>query len=72
LRPPAPSRLLRPCRARTEGDKELGKVVDNVITVPAVPPLIAPVPVVVALHLFSYTSPEYREAIDKPRDLARA
>jgi len=57
----------------TEGDTELGKVVDNVIYVPAVPPLIAPVPVVVALQLFAYHVARMRGcAIDKPRNLAKS
>jgi len=57
----------------TEGDTELGKVVDNVIYVPAVPPLIAPVPVVVALQLFAYHVARIRGcAIDKPRNLAKS
>src|SRR6267143_314252 len=57
----------------TEGDKDIGKVVDNVIYVPAVPPLFAPVPVVVALQLFSYHVARIRGcAIDKPRNLAKS
>src|SRR2546427_491190 len=57
----------------TEGDKELGKVVDNVIYVPEVPPLFAPVPVVVALQLFAYHVARIRGcAIDKPRNLAKS
>ena len=56
-----------------EGDKDLGKVVDNVIYVPAVPPLFAPVPVVVALQLFAYHVARIRGcAIDKPRNLAKS
>src|SRR2546425_7390685 len=57
----------------TEGDKDIGKVVDNVIYAPAVPPLFAPVPVVVALQLFSYHVARIRGcAIDKPRNLAKS
>ncbi len=57
----------------TEGDKDLGKIVDNVIYVPAVPPLFAPVPVVVALQLFAYHVARVRGcAIDKPRNLAKS
>jgi len=57
----------------TEGDKDLGKVVDNVIYVPEVPPLFAPVPVVVALQLFAYHVARIRGcAIDKPRNLAKS
>ncbi len=57
----------------TEGDKDLEKVVDNVIYVPAVPPLFAPVPVVVALQLFAYYVARFRGcAIDKPRNLAKS
>ena len=57
----------------TEGDKDLAKVVDNVIYVPAVPPLFAPVPVVVALQLFAYHVARIRGcAIDKPRNLAKS
>ena len=57
----------------TEGDKELAKVVDHVIYVPAVPPLFAPVPVVVALQLLAYHVAKIRGcSIDKPRNLAKS
>jgi len=57
----------------TQGDKDLGKVVDNVIYTPAVSPLFAPVPVVVALQLFSYHVARIRGcSIDKPRNLAKS
>ena len=57
----------------TEGDKDLGKVVDNVIYTPAVPPLFAPVPVVVALQLLAYHVARIRGcSIDKPRNLAKS
>ncbi len=57
----------------TEGDKELGRFVDDVVYVPAVSPLFAPVPVVVALQLFAYHVARVRGcSIDKPRNLAKS
>ena len=57
----------------TEGDKELRKFVDDVVYVPAVSPLFAPVPVVVALQLFAYHVARVRGcSIDKPRNLAKS
>ncbi len=57
----------------TEGDRDLGKLVDDVILVPAVPTLFAPVPVTVALQLFAYHVARGRGCpIDKPRNLAKS
>jgi len=57
----------------TEGDKDLGKLVDDVVYVPAVPTLFAPMPVVVALQLFAYHVARVRGCpIDKPRNLAKS
>ena len=57
----------------TEGDKELAKVVDDVLYVPAVPALFAPVPISVILQLFAYNVAKTRGcSIDKPRNLAKS
>ncbi len=57
----------------TEGDKELGKLVDDVVYVPAVPTLFAPIPVTVALQLFAYYAARANgRSIDKPRNLAKS
>ncbi len=57
----------------TEGDRDLGKLVDDVVYVPAVPTLFAPVPVTVALQLFAYyVARANGRPIDKPRNLAKS
>ncbi len=55
-----------------EGDTELGKYADDVIYIREIPPLFSPVPVVVALQLFSYYLARERGCpIDKPRNIAK-
>ena len=57
----------------TEGDKELPKFVDDVITVPDIPWIFSPVPVSVALQIFAYEVARLRGcAIDRPRNLAKS
>ncbi|HEY8960729.1 MAG TPA: glutamine--fructose-6-phosphate transaminase (isomerizing), partial [Luteolibacter sp.] len=69
------------CRARgarilgivTEGDHEAAEVMDEVITIPACHPLVATIPAVVALQLFSYHVAQARGCeIDQPRNLAKS
>ncbi len=56
-----------------EGDRELGKYVDDVLTVPEVEPLLAPLPVSVALQLLAYYAADaLGQSIDKPRHLAKS
>ena len=57
----------------TEGNRELPKFVDDVITVPDIPWIFSPVPVSVALQLFAYEVARLRDcAIDRPRNLAKS
>ena len=57
----------------TEGDKELAKFADDIITVPRLPWIFSPVPVSVALMLFAYHVARLRGCpIDKPRNLAKS
>ncbi|MEI8121246.1 MAG: glutamine--fructose-6-phosphate aminotransferase, partial [bacterium] len=69
------------CRARhapvigivTEGDTETESHLDAVIRVPRCSHLIAPLPTVVALQMFSYHVARIRQcAIDQPRNLAKS
>jgi glucosamine--fructose-6-phosphate aminotransferase (isomerizing) len=69
------------CRARgarilgiiTEGDHEAAECMDEVITIPACHPLVATIPAVVALQLFSYHVAQARGCeIDQPRNLAKS
>ncbi|ASW42373.1 glutamine--fructose-6-phosphate transaminase (isomerizing) [Clostridium isatidis] len=56
-----------------EGHDTIEKVVDNVIYIPRVSPILAPVLSVVPLQLFSYHIAKARGCdIDKPRNLAKA
>ena len=56
-----------------EGHDTIEKVVDNVIYIPRVSPILAPVLSVVPLQLFSYYIAKSRGCdIDKPRNLAKA
>jgi len=56
-----------------EGHDTIEKVVDNVIYIPRVNPILAPVLSVVPLQLFSYYIAKARGCdIDKPRNLAKA
>ena len=57
----------------TEGDKELPRFVDDLITIPRMSWIFSPVPVSVALMLFAYHVARLRECpIDKPRNLAKS
>jgi glucosamine--fructose-6-phosphate aminotransferase (isomerizing) len=69
------------CRARgarilgivTEGDLEAAECMDDYITIPRCHPLVATVPAVVALQLFSYHVARHRGCeIDQPRNLAKS
>ncbi len=69
------------CRARgarilgivTEGDHETAECMDDFITIPRCHPLIATIPAVVALQLFSYHVARLRGCeIDQPRNLAKS
>jgi len=56
----------------TEGDRDLGKFVDHMLTVPRVRDLLYPVAVTVVLQLFAYHAAKKRGCpIDKPRNLAK-
>jgi len=57
----------------TEGDRDVERVVDDVVYVPAVRPLFAAVPASIALQLFAYRVAQKRGCpIDKPRNLAKS
>jgi len=57
----------------TAGDKELPKVVDDVLTVPEMASVFYPVPVTVVAQLFAYYVARKRGCpIDKPRNLAKS
>ena len=69
------------CRARgarilgiiTEGDHESAEIMDDFISIPACHPLVATIPAVVALQLFSYHVARIRGCeIDQPRNLAKS
>ncbi|MFZ9940744.1 MAG: glutamine--fructose-6-phosphate transaminase (isomerizing) [Luteolibacter sp.] len=69
------------CRARgarilgvvTKGDHEAAECMDDYIEVPACHPLVATIPAVVALQLFSYHVARIRGCeIDQPRNLAKS
>ena len=69
------------CRARgarilgivTEGDHETAECMDDFIAVPRCHPLVATIPAVVALQLFSYHVARLRGCeIDQPRNLAKS
>jgi glutamine---fructose-6-phosphate transaminase (isomerizing) len=69
------------CRARgarilgvvTEGDHEAAECMDDYITVPRCHPLVATIPAVVALQIFSYHVARLRGCeIDQPRNLAKS
>ncbi|MBS4030547.1 MAG: glutamine--fructose-6-phosphate transaminase (isomerizing) [Clostridiales bacterium] len=56
-----------------EGDRETGKEVDAVITIPATIPLLSPVLSVIPLQLLSYYAAVQRGCdVDKPRNLAKS
>ena len=55
-----------------EGDTELPKYVDDVISIREIPPMFSPVPVIVALQLWAYYLAKARGCpIDKPRNIAK-
>jgi len=57
----------------TEGDREIGRLVDDLLTVPRTSWIFSPVPVSVALMLFAYHVARLRGCpIDKPRNLAKS
>ena len=57
----------------TEGDETIGKVVDDVIFVPAVSELLSPLMNVVPLQLMAYYIADLRGAdVDQPRNLAKS
>lgn len=69
------------CRARgarilgivTEGDHEAAECMDDFISIPHCHPLVATIPAVVALQLFSYHVARLRGCeIDQPRNLAKS
>ena len=69
------------CRARgarilgivTEGDDEAAECIDDFIAIPRCHPLVATIPAVVALQLFSYHVARLRGCeIDQPRNLAKS
>ncbi|MBC8126151.1 MAG: glutamine--fructose-6-phosphate transaminase (isomerizing) [Gloeobacteraceae cyanobacterium ES-bin-144] len=69
------------CRARgahilgiiTEGDHEAAECMDDYISIPRCHPLVATIPAVVALQLFSYHVARLRGCeIDQPRNLAKS
>jgi glucosamine--fructose-6-phosphate aminotransferase (isomerizing) len=69
------------CRARgahilglvTEGDHESAECMDDFIIIPRCHPLVATIPAVVALQLFSYHVARIRKCeIDQPRNLAKS
>ncbi len=69
------------CRARgakilgiiTEGDHEAQQVMDDFISIPRAHPLVATIPAVVALQIFSYHVARLRGCeIDQPRNLAKS
>jgi glucosamine--fructose-6-phosphate aminotransferase (isomerizing) len=69
------------CRSRgarilgviTEGDTESASHMDDIIEIPAAHPLVATIPAVIALQLFSYHAARLRGCpIDQPRNLAKS
>jgi glucosamine--fructose-6-phosphate aminotransferase (isomerizing) len=57
----------------TEGDRELGKVADDVFAIPDVPALLTPILFTVALQLLAYHVAVLRGTdVDQPRNLAKS
>ena len=55
-----------------EGDSELAKFADDVISIRQTPPMFSPVPVIVVLQLLAYYLAKERGCpIDKPRNIAK-
>ncbi len=56
-----------------EGDSDLAAVADSTVSVPAVTPILSPVPLTVMVQLISYYTAKKRGCpIDKPRNLAKS
>ena len=56
-----------------DGDGELAAVTDSVISIPAVRPVLSPVPLTVVVQLIAYYTAKKRSCpIDKPRNLAKS
>jgi glutamine---fructose-6-phosphate transaminase (isomerizing) len=56
-----------------QGDQEIGKTVDQIITIPRTLPFLAPVLAVIPLQLLAYYSSVARgNDVDKPRNLAKS
>jgi glucosamine--fructose-6-phosphate aminotransferase (isomerizing) len=56
----------------TEGDSELQGLCEHTILVPEVDPMLAPIPITVALQLFAYHIADLRGcSIDRPKNLAK-
>ncbi|MFA6525311.1 MAG: glutamine--fructose-6-phosphate transaminase (isomerizing) [Patescibacteria group bacterium] len=57
----------------TEGDKEISKLVDDVIYIPPTMDLLLPLLTIVPLHLFAYhMAVKLGRDVDKPRNLAKS
>jgi glucosamine--fructose-6-phosphate aminotransferase (isomerizing) len=57
----------------TQGDRQIGTLVDHVLEVPATPELLSPVVVAVPLQLFAYHVAKLRGCdVDQPRNLAKS
>ncbi|OGE82921.1 MAG: glutamine--fructose-6-phosphate aminotransferase [Candidatus Colwellbacteria bacterium RIFCSPLOWO2_01_FULL_48_10] len=57
----------------TKGDKEIGKIVDDVIYIPKTLEMLTPILAVIPLQLFAYYSGVLRGLdVDKPRNLAKS
>jgi glucosamine--fructose-6-phosphate aminotransferase (isomerizing) len=57
----------------TEGDRQVGELVDDVLEVPETPELLAPVTVTVPLQLLAYHVAKLRGCdVDQPRNLAKS
>ena len=57
----------------TEGRRELAKIADDVITIPACPDYLSPLLTVIPLQLLSYhTAVALGRDVDKPRNLAKS
>jgi len=57
----------------TQGDRQIGALVDHVLEVPATPELLSPVVVAVPLQLFAYHVAKLRGCdVDQPRNLAKS
>ena len=56
-----------------EGDREVERYTDRIITYPRIDPLFSPIPISVILQLLAYYAAKERGCeIDKPRNLAKS